>query len=791
MKYNHQKIETEIQKFWKENKTFETVIDSKKAKYYILDMFPYPSGEGLHVGHVKGYSASDVIAHYMRLKGYNVLHPMGWDAFGLPAENYAIKINKNPNEVVKTNIDKFKNQLESLGYSYDWSREINTADPEYYKWTQWIFLQLLVKGLAYQDEIPINFCPSCKTGLANEEVSNGQCERCHSNVTRKKLKQWILRITKYTERLLEDLEELDWPEPIKEMQRNWIGRSEGVIVNFKVVNSKEVIQVYTTRIDTIFSGTFLILAPENNLVDKLTDEDHKQEVQEYVDNSSKKSELERIENAKNKDGVFTGSYAINPATRDKMPVWISDFVLPSYGTGSVFADAHDQRDFDMAKKYDLPLKVSIKPKDGKNWDEIEKLELCFSGDGVLVNSDQFSGLMSSEARGKIGAWLEEKKLGKRSVQYKLRDWVFSRQRYWGEPIPVVHCEKCGIVPLAKRDLPLELPFVESYESTGDGESPLAKIEDWVNTKCPNCSGPAKRETDTMPNWAGSCWYYLRFADSTNTDKLISHESEKYYLPVDFYIGGAEHAVLHLLYARFWHKFLHDIGLVKDREPFKKLKNVGLILGPDNQKMSKSRGNVINPDDLVEKYGADALRMYELFIGPFDQSAVWNTNGIIGTRKFLEKVVANFNPTQTDSDADLGSLTYLISDKIEKNMFNTAVSGFMKFANETSLSKMSKAQWKLFLTILAPFAPHLCEFLFMKLTSKSVFAQKWPDIKVAEKTTLYVIQINGKKKGILQSSGDDKSVIRLASEIPNVTELLGKKTVKKTIFVKNKIVNFVI
>lgn len=790
MKYDHKKIDQEIQKFWKENKIFDSIIEDKE-KYYVLDMFPYPSGDGLHVGHVKGYSASDLIAHYKRLKGFNVLHPMGWDAFGLPAENYAIKLKKNPHEVVQANIAKFKRQLERLGFSYDWSREISTADPEYYRWTQWIFIKLFERGLAYQDEVAINFCPSCKTGLANEEVVSGECERCHSKVEKKKLKQWILKITDYADRLLEDLNTLDWPEPIKEMQRNWIGRSEGVIVDFALEDGGNKISVYTTRVDTIFSGTFIIIAPEHPLAQQLTTPENKKEVDQYIKQSSQKSDVERIEGKNEKEGVFTGSFAINPANSDRMPIWISDFVLATYGTGAVFADAHDERDFEMAKKFNLPLKVSIKPASGESWEEIEKLEKCFTDDGILVNSGQFDGLTSAQARTEIAIWLEEKNQGKKAVKYKLRDWIFSRQRYWGEPIPVVHCEKCGIVALNKEDLPLELPYVKSYEPTGTGESPLAKIEDWVNTTCPKCSGPAKRETNTMPQWAGSCWYYLRFTDPKNSKELLSKEADNYYLPVDFYIGGAEHAVLHLLYARFWHKFLYDIKVVKDIEPFKKLKNVGLILAPDNQKMSKSRGNVINPDNLIEKYGADALRMYELFIGPFDQPAVWSTSGIVGTRKFIDKVSMSFNPKETDSSANLQDLVNSITKKIEGNLYNTAISDFMKFSNDNDLSQLSTGQWKIFLTLLTPFAPHLSESLFLKIDKKSVFTNSWPDVTLEERIPTYTIQINGRMKAILSSSADEDGVIKMALEIPKVKKSLENKEIIKTVFIKNKIVNFVV
>lgn len=785
MKYNHKEIEAEIQDFWKKNNIFESKLDESRPKYYILDMFPYPSGEGLHVGHVKGYSASDAIAHYKRLNGFNVLHPMGWDAFGLPAENYAIKLKRNPADVVKENIVNFKRQLNSLGFSYDWQREINTTDPKYYKWTQWIFLKLFEKGLAYQDEVPINFCPSCKTGIANEEVVNGECERCHTQVEKRKLKQWILRITEYADRLLDDLDDLDWPEPIKEMQKNWIGRSEGTELEFKIKNSDSLIKTYTTRADTLFGVTYVVVSPENNLLTELESEiENLNEVKKYQLEVQSRSDLERTE-LKEKTGVeLLGIKAIHPLTNEEIPVWIADYVLSGYGTGAVMAvPAHDDRDFEFAKKYSLPIKWVIKPSGDK--------KQAFTEYGQLENSAEFDELSSEEAKNQITKKLESLNLGRKAVNYKLRDWVFSRQRYWGEPIPVVHCNKCGIVALKEEDLPLELPYVESYEPSGTGESPLAKIDEWVNTKCPNCGGDAKRETNTMPQWAGSCWYYLRFADPNNPEAIISESADKYFLPVDFYIGGAEHAVLHLLYSRFWHKFLFDDNIVKNKEPFVKLKNVGLILAPDNQKMSKSRGNVINPDDLIEKYGADSLRMYELFIGPFDQPASWNINGISGTRKFLEKVLNKFSPKDQDSNTDLDNLILKISSKLEKNLYNTAISDFMKFANENKLEDLSKSEWTTFLILLTPFAPHLSEHLNLKINSNSVFTYSWPNAKITNSPSQYTIQINGKKKAILESDGNENDTVEQAKQIPNVKKGLENKEIKKTIFIKDKVINFVV
>jgi leucyl-tRNA synthetase len=901
MKYDHKQVEKETQEFWNKNKIFESKLDEPKPKYYILDMFPYPSGEGLHVGHVKGYSASDAIAHYRRLNGFNVLHPMGWDAFGLPAENYALKLKKNPAEVVKQNIINFKKQLQSLGFSYDWDREINTTDPGYYKWTQWIFLKLFEKGLAYQSEIPINFCPSCKTGLANEEVVGGECERCHSRVERKKLKQWILKITDYADRLLNDLDDLDWPEPIKEMQKNWIGKSQGSKIIFKLENSEDMIEVFTTRADTLLGCTWVVLAPEHELVDRIVLPEQKKLVTDYLTKVQNKSDIERTGLQKEKTGVFTGAYAINPINGEKVPVWVADYVLSSYGSGAVMAvPAHDERDFEFAINYSLPIKSVIKPadkiksivvgpsvKDGfkqalkekgikfeiatssngrehirislnnsqideyirlvqeylvekwwvetvgsrevfitkdeviKNYfekaDEVfafcQSLEplvqkdknvyemlgtnkyyhdlVCFTDYGILSNSGEFNGQTSEEAKKTITKKLESLCKGGFSINYKLRDWVFSRQRYWGEPIPVVHCDKCGIVALDEKDLPLELPYIESYEPTGTGESPLAKIDEWVNTSCPKCAGAAKRETNTMPQWAGSCWYYLRFADPNNYEELISKEADEYYIPVDFYIGGAEHAVLHLLYARFWHKFLFDIEVVKDNEPFKKLRNVGLILAPDNQKMSKSRGNVINPDKLVEQFGADSLRMYELFIGPFDQPASWNVNGISGTKKFLDKVVSKFNPKENDSNANLDQLIARITMKLQKGLYNTAISDFMKFANENRLEDLSKKEWTKFLILLTPFAPHISEFLNLKINKNSVFTYSWPNAKITNSLSRYTIQVNGKKKGFLEFEGDEKSTIEEAKKIQNVAKDIKEKNIKKTVFVKDKVINFVV
>lgn len=792
MKYEFSKIEKRAQKIWEERKIFQTTLDIKKPKYYVLDMFPYPSGDGLHVGHVKLYTATDVISHYYRLKGYNVLHPTGWDAFGLPAENYAIKVKKNPAEVVEANVQRFKNQMRNLGFSYDWSREINTTDPEYYKWTQWIFIKMFEEGLAYQAETPINFCPSCKTGLANEEVISGECERCGTRVEKRSLKQWILRITKYADRLLEDLCELNWPEPIIEMQKNWIGRSEGTDIVFKL-NVQEELKVYTTRADTLFGCTYLVVAPEHEMITKYKDKiNNYSEVSAYIDSIKAKSELERTDLAKEKTGIeIKGITATNPVNNRTVPIFVADYVLGHYGTGAVMAvPAHDERDFDFAKKYNLDIKFVIGPAEDKT-----KAKTDY---GILNDSEEFNNLKSEDAIKKITQKLKDIGQGDFTVNYKLRDWIFSRQRYWGEPIPVIHCDKCGPVAVDTKDLPVKLPYLEDYEPTGTGESPLAKVKEWVNTTCPRCGGNGKRETNTMPNWAGSCWYYLRFADPKNKNELISKEADEYFSPVDFYLGGAEHAVLHLLYARFWHKFLYDIKVVKDLEPFKKLQNVGLILAPDRQKMSKSRGNVINPDDVVKTHGADALRMYEMFIGPFDQPAVWSKNGIVGTYKYLEKVESSFNIAEKEDsriETLLNELIASISEKIEKGYFNTAISDFMKFSNDVDLSSMSASQWERFVVTLAPFAPHLCEDLYQKISSKgSIFESSWPKSKRIEKTKInYVVQINGKKKAVVEvdSTLEKNQILGKIHGVEIVKNALNGKTVKKEVFIENKLVNFVI
>ncbi|MDR2952260.1 MAG: leucine--tRNA ligase, partial [Treponema sp.] len=621
-KYPFETIEPKWQKYWAEHKTFKAVEDPaipKDKRRYVLDMFPYPSGQGLHVGHPEGYTATDIYCRYLRMNGYNVMHPMGFDAFGLPAENYAIKTGTHPAATTQANVKLFREQIKAFGFSYDWDREVDTSNEDYFRWTQWIFLKLFERGLAYEAESPINWCPSCKTGLANEEVKDGLCERCGEKVTRKRIRQWILKITAYAQRLLQDLDGLDWPEPIKLMQRNWIGRSEGANVVFKIAGFPDTMEIYTTRPDTLFGATYMVLAPEHPLVEKITTPEQKQAVSDYVEEAARKSDLERTDLAKEKTGVWSGAYAINPVNEWKIPIWIADYVLISYGTGAIMAvPAHDERDWDFAKVFKLPIvQVVADKKPETREDYSSEPPECTVAEGFSVNSGPFTGLPTVETKKRITEWLEEKGIGKGAVNYKLRDWVFSRQRYWGEPIPVVHCEKCGIVPLSEKDLPLRLPDVKSYAPTGTGESPLAGIHDWVNTTCPICGGKAKRETNTMPQWAGSCWYYLRYLDPFNREAFASRDKIDYWAPVDLYVGGAEHAVLHLLYARFWHKMLYDCGLVNSAEPFMRLINQGMILGEDNQKMSKSRGNVINPDEVIKNYGADSMRVYEMFMGPLE------------------------------------------------------------------------------------------------------------------------------------------------------------------------------
>jgi len=796
MKYDHRKQEKKWQKFWEKQQVFRAEDDSEKPKFYCLDMFPYPSGKGLHIGHPRGYTATDVVSHYKRMNGFNVLHPMGWDAFGLPAENYAIKTGTHPRETVVKNVKHFKNQLKSIGLGYDWSREINTTDPDYFKWTQWIFLQMFKKGLAYEDELPINWCPSCKTGLANEEVVKGRCERCDSEVKKKDIRQWVLKITDYADRLLEDLEDLDWPEPIKEMQRNWIGRSEGAKINFKLKETEGEIEIFTTRPDTIFGATFMVLAPEHDLTQEIVsgslEAENKKEIEKYVKKAHKKSDLERTELSKEKSGVeVKGLKAINPISGEEIPVWIADYVLGYYGYGAIMSvPAHDERDYEMAKKYGLEIRAVI-----------EAEELPFKAEGKVINSNDFNGLSTKLMKEKIIEKLEKIDAGERATNYKLRDWIFSRQRYWGEPIPLIHCDGCGTVPVPEEDLPVTLPEVEKYEPTGTGESPLATIDSWVNVDCPRCGMEAKRETNTMPQWAGSCWYYLRYIDPENEKQLVDPEKEKSFMPVDLYVGGAEHAVLHLLYSRFWHKFLYDLDVASTKEPFKKLKNQGLIMAKDGTKMSKSKGNVVSPDEIVEQYGADVLRLYEMFVGGFEDEVPWDEEGVVGMRRFLEKVWGlKEKVVEKEPDEDLRGLLHRtirkVTEDIESFKFNTAISSLMILSNEMkSKDKISMEAFTKFLKLLAPFAPHISEELWQKHNDGSVLRSDWPefDEKLAKKKKVtLVVQVNGKLRDKFEVERGIKKeeAIKLAKKREKVKKWIEGEDIKKEIFVEDKLVNFV-
>jgi leucyl-tRNA synthetase len=808
--YDPSKIEPKWQSYWAKHKTFRSSIDKKKPKYYVLDMFPYPSGAGLHVGHPEGYTATDIICRYKRMKGVNVLHPMGWDAFGLPAENYAIKTGRHPSEVTAENIATFKRQIQAIGFSYDWDREINTTDSDYYKWTQWIFLQLYKKGLAYESELPINWCPGCKTGLANEEVIDGKCDRCKSQTTKKLLRQWVLRITQYADRLVDDLESLDWPEPIKQMQRNWIGKSVGANVKFEIrcedsrlrgnekKGKSKTVEVFTTRPDTLFGATYLVLSPEHPLVYELVDKKHAKEVEKYKEFSLMKSDLERTDLNKDKTGQFIGAYAINPVNGKEIPIWIADYVLMGYGTGAIMAvPAHDERDWEFAKKFKLPILEVVKGGD------VQKT--AYTGDGILVNSTFLDGLDAEQAKFKMIRWLEEKGIGDGAVNYRMKDWVFSRQRYWGEPIPVVHCEKCGPVPVPEKELPLKLPDVKNYQPTGTGESPLAAMDDWVNTKCPVCKGPAKRETNTMPQWGGSCWYYLRFLSPWDKKSFADKKEQDYWMNVDLYVGGAEHAVLHLLYARFWHKVLFDLGFVKDKEPFQRLMNQGMILGEDNEKMSKSRGNVINPDDVIRQYGADTLRLYEMFMGPFEAVKPWSTKGIEGSFRFLQKVWRFLEEGAVTDESDspairkaLHKTVKKVGEDIEGLHFNTAISQMMILANDAMKEKkLSKSFLETFALILSPFAPHMSEELWEKLGHKSTLAyEPWPAYDpalVVDDAFELVLSVNGKKRSSKQVAMgiSEADAIKEALADPLVQKYLVGTTVIKKIYVPGKLVNIVV
>ena len=807
----HRQIEPKWQKYWEENSFFQAEDFSKKKKLYILIEFPYPSGDGLHVGHVRSYSALDAVARKKRMEGFNVLYPIGWDAFGLPTENYAIRTGIHPQLATEKNIETFKRQLKSLGLSFDWSREVNTTNPRYYKWTQWIFLKLFEKGLAYQAEIPVNWCPSCKIGLANEEVLGGACERCGTPVEKKVLKQWMLKITKYADRLLEDLGKVNYLDKIKAQQVNWIGKSCGTEVDFQVEGSKEKISVFTTRIDTLFGTTAVVLAPEHPLAETLitratakgeeedlsssTTKDNKEKVEKYIREAKRKSDFEREKLEKEKTGVFTGSYCLNPGNQEKVPIWIGDYVLASYGGGAVMVvPAHDHRDYDFAKKYGLEIRKVVAGGDIKKDPFVDY--------GKLVNSGEFNGLSSKEAIEKITKWLEKKKLGKEMVQYKLRDWVFSRQHYWGEPIPIIHCSKCGLVPVPEKDLPVKLPYVEKYQPTGTGESPLAAVSDWVNVKCPKCKGGAKRETDTMPNWAGSNWYFMRYCDPGNNKELADKKKLKYWLPVDWYNGGMEHTTLHLLYSRFIYKFLYDIKVAPAPEPYQKRTSHGMVLAEDGRKMSKSFGNVINPDDIVAEYGADTLRIYEMFMGPFGQAISWSAQGVKGVYRFLEKVwhLVKTAEGKTSSNVAraLHKLNKKVAEDIETTKFNTAVAAFMEFVNLAleDTSQVGKDTIERFLLLLAPFAPHLTEELWQGLGhQESIFLEKWPkyDPKLtkAEMITL-VIQVNGKVRDKIEVAVgiSEEKAKKLAISQKKIQNWIAGKEVKKVIFVPEKLINIV-
>lgn len=802
MNYNHKTIEKKWQKYWAAHNTFNTTTDPDKPKFYALDMFPYPSGQGLHVGHPEGYTATDILSRFKRAQGYNVLHPMGWDAFGLPAEQYALDTGNDPAEFTKKNIETFRRQINSLGFSYDWNREVNTTDPEYYKWTQWIFTKLYEKGLAYEAEVAVNWVPELGTVIANEEVIDGKSERGGYDVIRKPMRQWMLKITAYADRLLDDLEELDWPESIKEMQRNWIGRSVGANVTFKVAGTNKEFTVFTTRPDTLFGATYTVLAPELDLVKEITTPEQMQAVEDYIAQAAKKSDLNRTDLAKEKTGVFTGAYAINPVNGKEIPIWIADYVLASYGTGAIMAvPAHDERDFEFAKTFDLEIIPVLAGGD--------VTKEAFTEDGEHINSDFLNGLNKQEAIDKMVAWLEENGVGKKEVSYRLRDWLFSRQRYWGEPIPIIHWEDGTTTALSEEELPLRLPKADNIKPSGTGESPLANITDWVNVVDPKTGLKGRRETNTMPQWAGSSWYFLRYVDPHNKQALADYEKLKQWLPVDIYIGGAEHAVLHLLYARFWHKFLYDLGVVPTKEPFQKLFNQGMILGENNEKMSKSRGNVVNPDDVVKQYGADTLRLYEMFMGPLDASIAWSENGLEGSRKFLDRVwrlivdengklrdrITTFNDGKLDKVYN--QTVKKVTEDFENLHFNTAISQMMVFVNEAyKADALPYAYIEGFVQLLAPIAPHIAEELWEILGNEGGISYvPWPtfdEAALVESEVEIVCQINGKVRAKLMVPVDSgkEALEELALANEQIKEHIAGKTVRKVIAVPNKLVNIV-
>ncbi|MBE7143390.1 MULTISPECIES: leucine--tRNA ligase [Bacillus] len=800
MSFNHQEIEKKWQGYWEENKTFRTPDETEKPKFYALDMFPYPSGAGLHVGHPEGYTATDILSRMKRMQGYNVLHPMGWDAFGLPAEQYALDTGNSPAEFTEHNINTFRNQIKSLGFSYDWDREVNTTDPNYYKWTQWIFLKLFEKGLAYVDEVPVNWCPALGTVLANEEIIDGKSERGGHPVERRPMRQWMLKITAYGDRLLEDLDELDWPESLKDMQRNWIGRSEGAEVHFNIDGTDEKFTVFTTRPDTLFGASYCVLAPEHALVADITTAEQKEAVEAYINSVKMKSDLERTELAKEKTGVFTGAYAVNPVNGEKLPIWIADYVLATYGTGAVMAvPAHDERDYEFASTFNLPMKEVVKGGD------ITKE--AYTGDGEHVNSAFLDGLNKEEAIAKMIEWLEVTSAGNQKVTYRLRDWLFSRQRYWGEPIPVIHWEDGTMTAVKEEELPLVLPKTDNIRPSGTGESPLANIDEWVNVVDPETGKKGRRETNTMPQWAGSCWYYLRYIDPNNSEALVDPEKVKQWLPVDIYIGGAEHAVLHLLYARFWHKVLYDIGVVPTKEPFQQLFNQGMILGENNEKMSKSKGNVVNPDDIVASHGADTLRLYEMFMGPLDASIAWSENGLDGARRFLDRVWRLFIQ-------DNGELSEKITDAPNKELekayhqtvkkvtedyaelrFNTAISQMMVFINDAYKAEtLPKEYVEGFVKMIAPVAPHIGEELWSKLGyNETITYASWPtfdESKLVEDEVEIVVQVMGKVRAKLTMSKDASKEEMEQLALEAIKDQIEGKTVRKVIVVPGKLVNVV-
>ncbi|UOQ46095.1 leucine--tRNA ligase [Halobacillus salinarum] len=802
MAFDHKSIEKKWQNYWLDHKTFQTDSSSDKEKFYALDMFPYPSGAGLHVGHPEGYTATDILARMKRMQGYEVLHPIGWDAFGLPAEQYALDTGNDPEEFTAQNIKTFKRQIQELGFSYDWDREVNTTNPYYYKWTQWIFLKLYEKGLAYIDEVAVNWCPALGTVLANEEVIDGKSERGGHPVERRPMKQWMLKITEYADRLLDDLEEVDWPESIKDMQRNWIGKSEGAEVTFGIKSSALSFDVFTTRPDTLFGSTYAVLAPEHPLVNEVVTESQQAEVSAYINQAKHKSDLERTDLAKDKTGVFTGAYAINPINGEELPIWVADYVLMSYGSGAIMAvPAHDERDYEFAKKYDLPIVEVVEGGNVK--------EEAYAGEGSHINSGFLNGLGKDEAIEKAIDWLESNHKGIRKTTYRLRDWLFSRQRYWGEPIPIIHWEDGSITPVPESDLPVELPKTTEIKPSGTGESPLANIDEWVNVVDPETGMKGRRETNTMPQWAGSCWYYLRYIDPDNDEIFANYEKLKKWLPVDVYIGGAEHAVLHLLYARFWHKVLYDAGVVPTKEPFQKLFNQGMILGEGNEKMSKSKGNVVNPDDIVYSHGADTLRLYEMFMGPLEASVAWSTNGLDGARRFLDRVWRLFiveeglsaNIKESTSDHSLDKVYHetiqRVSEHFENLRFNTGISQMMVFINESyKVNELPKEYVEGFVKLLSPVAPHLSEELWEKLGHEgSISYEPWPkydETKLVEDEVEIVVQVMGKVRAKLTVNKDasKEDLEKTALENSQVQEWLEGKTVRKVIVVPGKLVNIV-